>query len=781
MSEMRDLISKLDRIDERQQWDQLDAVVDQYATSNMTLSDLESMEQAARDTRPQGDGSFLSNLGATLRSAVSSETFRINYVLYHAGEKLGLDGMYGTDGRLRVLDGATYRAERVRPSDARARNLAVAQARLNILPQRVLTGFGIDQGAQGETERPTRELFFTPTARSLQSHNIAQDFRGQEPYIDVNLQGELTRVYTREANVEALRDRYSQSHPDATVMKADGSGPYFTQAEPTSDRSSTDAGASAVPDDEAGLASQQIATALATDYRDSLDDFVSPEADQGGLANNPEAVGAIKELNTRLSSLGFTTVQADSEQYSAATRQAVTDFQTAYNRMYQATYPDQANAPDIEPNIDVDGDLGPDTLNALKQVENLFNTIEELVTAGNTQESMQYKSSISKMLEESFIFEELNGRQMGELTGAVIAIDKFIGAAGGSYDIESRKETLITARTLLSDHIRDMSAEPTPNIVRLSNGAINPIGGSQSVDSGEETASSNDSEETASSNDSEETTGSNGLDQTAASNNSEETAEYTVREKRGGQGNNRLFGYEVVNSEGEVAATFDTREEAEAEAERLNNEPASTSTDTNDTITWTDNIRDNANLFFATDRTREDAQEFIDNTPISNDTYEVGNQAGFINTMIQILLGNQRVPDDAPESVAGDILNNTPRDTIELLQQHRETLNLRGLGIQRFDWGTVEADEITGEDINHNGDNIDYKFNIEERSLEISADDGSTSRYTDVNISITNNVVSIQFKNAQNETKAMGFDIVSNYDNLEAMFRWVYENRYEDA
>ena len=49
MSDMRDLINKLERIDERQNWDSLNTVIDQYAKPGMTLQDLASMEQAARD------------------------------------------------------------------------------------------------------------------------------------------------------------------------------------------------------------------------------------------------------------------------------------------------------------------------------------------------------------------------------------------------------------------------------------------------------------------------------------------------------------------------------------------------------------------------------------------------------------------------------------------------------------------------------------------------------------------------------------------------------------
>jgi hypothetical protein len=464
MSEIRNLLEKLDRIDERQQWDSLDAIVDQYATNGMTLQDLQSMEQAARDVEETGSG-FLGGLGAAFRSAVSTEDFRVNYVLYHAGEKLGLNGMYGTDGKLRTLDGSTYRAERVRPSDAAARNIAVAQARLNILPQRVQSGFSIAQGAQGETERPTREVFFDPNARSLQGHS-QERFRGQEPYVDVRIRNELTRIYTRERNVEALRDRY----PNATVMKADSSGPYFTQDNDTQPQSTAGGndGSDAVDNAPNNDGLDPARDAVAADYTANLDDFVA--SDERGLANNPEATGAIQELNTRLANLGFTNVQADSEQYSQATREALRDFQTAYNRMFDTTTA-TGNVPNT---ISVDGDLGPNTYRALQEVERRFESIERLVRTSAT-ESITFKSSISKVI-ESIIKEELSGSQVGDLTAELIGIDKFIGAAGESFNIESRLETLINARLLVNNNVQQMSEEPTPNIVAMSNGRITAVG-----------------------------------------------------------------------------------------------------------------------------------------------------------------------------------------------------------------------------------------------------------------------------------------------------------------
>lgn len=480
MSEIRNLLEKLDRIDERQQWDSLDAVIDQYAKPGMTEDDLRAMERAAIDVREVGDGGVWSNIRAVGRSLVSNKHFRVNYVLYHAGEKLGLrHGLIGSDGKLRTLNGAQYGAEQVRANNPTHRNIALAQARLNILTSRTRNLFQIPQGGGDLQAGFEQELFFSPNARSLQGHSIA-NYRGIHPYADIQHQGKLTRVYVEEPNVDAFLARY----PDANVMKADGSGPLRPVASTSSDDDDAAAVDAAASDDQAGLAA--ASSALATNYRNSLDDFMNPDSGQGGMANNPEAVGAIKELNTRLSNLGFTNVQADSEEYSAATRRAVRDFQTAYNRMYQATYSDTASRPDIEPEIRVDGDFGPNTFKALESVEDIFETIERLVAASSTENSsIQYKSAISKMLEESFIFEELTSPQLGELTGSIIAIDKFIGGAGENFTLgDERTQLLINARTLLNDWVKDMSAEPAPNIVRMSNGSITPVGGTTTISGG---------------------------------------------------------------------------------------------------------------------------------------------------------------------------------------------------------------------------------------------------------------------------------------------------------
>lgn len=393
MNDIRAVLEKIDQLTERQNWETLNAVVRQYARQGMTLQDLEAMEQAAKDVRETGSG-VAGGLGAAFRSLVSNEYFRVNYVLYHAGEALGLrGGMFGTDGRLRKLNGSQYTAERVQPSDSAARNIAVAQARLGILPQRVQTAFSIQAGGAGETMRPTREVFFTPDARSLQGHSIA-NFRGTEPYLDIELRGELTRIYTRAQNAQALRSAY----PDATVMKADGSGPYFEQpvASVNPDANDNDpigaviARANGAGDDRAPE----------TDYRASLSAFGS--SNQRGLANNPEAEGAIQELNRFLDSFGLTR----GEQYDSTTQESV--------RRLQSAFRSAGIDVDIEREISRDGDVGPNTIAAIERYREDMRFVTRIVSELNLGEGVSL-SALGKMLLENANISDADLRKLNTL------------------------------------------------------------------------------------------------------------------------------------------------------------------------------------------------------------------------------------------------------------------------------------------------------------------------------------------------------------------------------
>ena len=359
---MRDLINKLERIDERQNWDSLNAVIDQYAKTGMTLQDLAAMEQAARDVDENTGG-----IGGFFKGIASSESFRVNYVLYHAAEKLGLSTLIGTDGKIRTLDGGSYRAVRASARNVQHRNLAVQQARINLLPQASQSIFSIQQGGANAQLRPTQEFFYTPNARSLQGHSIVR-YRGKEPYADMVRQGQQTRVYFEEQYLE----QFKAAFPTATVMKADGSGPLEAVATDntantaTADTTNNDVEVTTLPDQ------------TVTQVYDTLDDFAN--SNLGGLQNDKEQVPAIRELQTFLTTdLGLDTGTVDGA-YGPKTTEAVRQFQSAIT------------------GVAVDGNVGPETIAKIKEVKADVEQLQGIIDSLN-ESIIPFKSAISKMLE----------------------------------------------------------------------------------------------------------------------------------------------------------------------------------------------------------------------------------------------------------------------------------------------------------------------------------------------------------------------------------------------
>lgn len=373
---MRDLINKLERIDERQNWDSLNAVIDQYAKTGMTLQDLASMEQAARDVDENTGG-----IGGFFKGLASSESFRVNYVLYHAGEKLGLSTLIGTDGKIRTLDGGSYRAVKASSKNVQHRNLAVQQARINLLPQAVQTIFSIQQGGANAQLRPTQEFFYTPNARSLQGHSIAK-YRGKEPYADMVRQGQQTRVYFEEQYLE----QFKAAFPTATVMKADGSGPLEAEVNQEPDQQkyqSPEGGAAEI--DVTPLPNQEVQKVY-----DTLDDFAN--SDLGGLMNDKDQIPAIRELQTFLTTdLGLDTGTVDGA-YGPKTTEAVKKFQSAIT------------------GVTVDGNVGPETIAKIKEVKADIAKIKEIL-ATLSESIIPFKSAISQLLEQQLHEADLTDEQ----------------------------------------------------------------------------------------------------------------------------------------------------------------------------------------------------------------------------------------------------------------------------------------------------------------------------------------------------------------------------------
>jgi hypothetical protein len=388
MSDMRDLINKLERIDERQNWDSLNAVIDQYAKTGMTLQDLAAMEQAARDVDENTGG-----IGGFFKGIASSESFRVNYVLYHAGEKLGLSTLIGTDGKIRTLDGGSYRSVKASSRSVQHRNLAVQQARINLLPQAVQTIFSIQQGGANAQLRPTQEFFYSPNATSLQGHSIVR-YRGKEPYADMVRQGQQTRVYFEEQYLEQFKAAY----PTATVMKADGSGPLEAVATDNNIEVTT------LANTTANTATTNTVTAVPQVF-DTLDDFAN--SDLGGLMNDKDQIPAIRELQTFLTTdLGLDTGTVDGA-YGPKTKQAVEKFQSAIT------------------GIAVDGNVGPETIAKIKEVKADVEQLRELIQVILADSIIPFKSAIAKMLEARIDEAELTDFQKELLQQLITKYENF--------------------------------------------------------------------------------------------------------------------------------------------------------------------------------------------------------------------------------------------------------------------------------------------------------------------------------------------------------------------
>ena len=423
---MRDLINKLERIDERQNWDSLNAVIDQYAKTGMTLQDLASMEQAARDVDENTGG-----LGGFFRGIASSESFRVNYVLYHAGEKLGLSTLIGTDGKIRTLDGGSYRSVKASSRSVQHRNLAVQQARINLLPQAVQTIFSIQQGGANAQLRPTQEFFYTPNATGLQGHSIVR-YRGKEPYADMVRQGQQTRVYFEEQYLE----QFKAAFPTATVMKADGSGPLEAVATDATDATAT---ATATSNNEI----QQDELPPAAQVFDTLDDFAN--SDLGGLMNDKDQIPAIRELQTFLTTdLGLDTGTVDGA-YGPKTTEAVRQFQTAIT------------------GIAVDGNVGPETIAKIKEVKADIAKLQEILDSLN-ESIIPFKSAISQLLEQQLHEGELTDFQKELLQQLLGKYENFRQVFPDfNKDLFTRASTAIGANTGTDNAETDNTETGTDN------------------------------------------------------------------------------------------------------------------------------------------------------------------------------------------------------------------------------------------------------------------------------------------------------------------------------
>lgn len=137
MSDIRTLLNKIEKINEAQNHEFLNAIVDKYAKQGMTLDDLSAMEQEASSTRPpQG---FMSRL--------ITRDFRIRYTLAHASKKLNLPGLYTSRGSFVYLDDEGEAASAGNANRREAQALADA----GLLPPDKAERFGISTPASDDT------------------------------------------------------------------------------------------------------------------------------------------------------------------------------------------------------------------------------------------------------------------------------------------------------------------------------------------------------------------------------------------------------------------------------------------------------------------------------------------------------------------------------------------------------------------------------------------------------------------------------------------------------
>ncbi len=267
------------------------------------------------------------------------------------------------------------------------------------------------------------------TSIDFQGYN--QDtYRGKHPFVIVNRGNQVTLIWIPTAKA---RQEIKAKYPNSILYKTG------TEKSPQPISVST----SSVDKIEKKL----------NDYKDTLDNFV--KSDQKGLANNPEAVGAITELNQRLSTLGFSATTG-STKYDIKTVNTVKALQQAYNNMYG------------DQRLKVDGDLGPNTFKSLTAVETLIKRFNLQTT---TTES--FKSEIARNIIKEEV-SQLTGPDAGELTKTLVALDKFYQSAttNGLTVSPELQQKLINARLSLATHTIDVSREITPYISTISKGAV---------------------------------------------------------------------------------------------------------------------------------------------------------------------------------------------------------------------------------------------------------------------------------------------------------------------
>ena len=285
----------------------------------------------------------------------------------------------------------------------------------------------------------------------------------------------------------------------------------------------------------------------------SLEAFA--DSGKGGLANDGDETQAIEELQQFLTDYGFDPRGVDGK-YGPGTINAVKEFQEVFN-------------------LTVDGDAGPQTIGQIVEFRNDMAELEELVAAGQSEEganeSVQFDFRRFINIAEGKLFEALDDAQRARAEELIAKYEPFIDTLPdtASQQIQQRITTL-------QGYI-DAPAEEEPEAEPEADAEVGEAVYKEVTGSGQGrryTTFDADGNEVSSGRGPGPDLPTREEWEAQQNTSDEAPGQFTVRERRGGQGGNRLFGYEVVSPEGEVVETFgrNERAEAEAEAERLNNE-----------------------------------------------------------------------------------------------------------------------------------------------------------------------------------------------------------------
>ena len=363
------------------------------------------------------------------------------------------------------------------------------------------------------------------------------------------------------------------------------------------------------------------------------------KSDKGGLANDPEEVEAIKELQQYLNDLGFDTGTVDGK-YGRATIKGVKAFQKYFGAA-------------------VDGDAGPETIGQIIKLRSFMfkggtdfvqfrkdmDRLETLVGKIGAKESTDM-SSMSSILETLRRLDEaLSDAEKEELKSILdkydsllndaefaaampkVSLDRYMAAVekakeatkdvaagkpsdkldGKDGDLSTSGDTTsggeLTGK--LDGKDGDMSSgsavEPTDAVYKTVTGSgqgksyktFDKDGNEVSSGRGSGPTNLPSEEEYKATTKPTDKTTTKPTDKTTTAPTdkttttpTDKTTKFTVVPRKGGQGNNRLFGYDVKDADGNTVAQFGKKEKAEAEAEatRLNG-GSSTASDTDKTTT----------------------------------------------------------------------------------------------------------------------------------------------------------------------------------------------------